>query len=169
MQPRQHNDSIFADMAKGALAGAAATWVMGQVTGYLYDHEAKEARRQEDEAREGKTAYGVAAEKAAEAVGQELSEEQRKQVGSAIHWGLGAGAGAVYGALRIRLPGADLGNGLLFGAAFWALIDEGANVALGLTLGPTEFPWQTHARGLAGHLVFGVAADAALRALDRVA
>ncbi|HEV2130803.1 MAG TPA: hypothetical protein VGR27_06860 [Longimicrobiaceae bacterium] len=167
MQLRQHNDSILADAAKGALAGAAASWVMGQVTSYLYEHEAKEARRQEDEAREGKTAYGVAAEKAAGAVGQDLSEEQRKQVGSAIHWGLGAGA--AYGALRGRLPGADLGNGLLFGAAFWALIDEGANVALGLTPGPTEFPWQTHARGLAGHLVFGVAAETALRALDRVA
>ncbi|MDQ3606872.1 MAG: DUF1440 domain-containing protein, partial [Gemmatimonadota bacterium] len=117
MQLRQHNDSILADVAKGALAGAAATWVMGQVTSYLYEHEDKQARRQEDEAREGKTAYGVAAEKAADAVGQDLSEEQRKQVGSAIHWGLGLGAGAVYGALRGRVPGADLGNGLLFGAA----------------------------------------------------
>ncbi|MBA2245736.1 MAG: DUF1440 domain-containing protein [Gemmatimonadetes bacterium] len=168
MQLRQHNDSILADVAKGALAGAAATWVMGQVTSYLYEHEDKQARRQEDEAREGKTAYGVAAEKAADAVGQDLSEEQRKQVGSALHWGLGAGAGAAYGALRGRVPGADLGNGLLFGAAFWVLIDEGANVALGLTPGPSEFPWQTHARGLAGHLAFGVAAETALRALDRL-
>jgi hypothetical protein len=169
MQLRQHNDSILADVAKGALAGAAATWVMGQVTSYLYEHEDKQARRQEDEAREGKTAYGVAAEKAADAVGQDLSEEQRKQYGSALHWGLGAGAGAAYGALRGRVPGADAANGLLFGAAFWVLIDEGANVALGLTPGPTHFPWQTHARGLAGHLVFGIAADTALRALDQVA
>jgi predicted 2-oxoglutarate/Fe(II)-dependent dioxygenase YbiX len=104
MKLRQHSDSVLADAARGALAGAAATWVMGQVTSYLYEQEAKEARRQEDEAREGKTAYGVAAEKAAEAVGQELSKEQRKQVGSAIHWGLGVGAGAAYGALRGRVP-----------------------------------------------------------------
>jgi hypothetical protein len=62
-----------------------------------------------------------------------------------------------------------MGNGLLFGTAFWAVIDEGANTALALTPGPTAFPWQTHARGLAGHLVFGVAADTALRALDRLA
>jgi hypothetical protein len=160
---------LLTDVVKGALAGAAATWVMGQATTYLYDKESKSAREQEDDARGGKTAYGVAAEKAAEAVGRELDEDQRKQLGSAIHWALGAGAGAVYGALRHRLPGADLGNGLLFGAAFWAVIDEGANTALGLTPGPTEFPWQTHARGLAGHLVFGVAADAALRVLDGAA
>lgn len=53
------------DVVRGALAGAAATWVMGQVIGYLYQQERESARRQEDEARGGKTAYGVAAEKAA--------------------------------------------------------------------------------------------------------
>ncbi|MDP9348903.1 MAG: DUF1440 domain-containing protein [Gemmatimonadota bacterium] len=163
------NGDILTDVVKGALAGAAATWVMGQVTTYLYEQESREARRQEDEARDGKIAYGVAAEKAAELVGRELSEEQRKQYGSAIHWGLGLGAGAVYGALRHRVPLAEWGHGLLFGTAFWLLVDEGSNTALGLTPGPTAFPWQTHARGLTGHLVFGVAADATLHALDRVA
>jgi hypothetical protein len=42
-------------------------------------------------------------------------------------------------------------------------------VALGLTPDPQEFSWQTHARGLAGHLVFGIAADAMLRVLDPIA
>lgn len=168
MRQARHSDTILPDIVKGAVAGAAATWVMGQVTTYLYEQEEKQAREAEDEARGGKTAYGVAAEKAAGALGRELSEEERQQAGAAIHWALGAGAGAVYGALRGRVPGADAANGLLYGAAFWAVIDEGANTTLGLTPGPTAFPWQTHARGLTGHLVFGVAADTALRALDRV-
>jgi hypothetical protein len=165
---RDHNGDLAGDVLKGALAGLAATWVMGQVTGYLYEKEGKQAREVEDEARGGKTAYGVAAEKTARVVGMELGEEQRKQAGSAIHWVLGAGAGAAYGAMRHRVPAADLGNGLLFGTAFWAVIDEGANTALGLTPGPTAFPWQTHARGLVGHLVFGVVADTSLRLLDGV-
>jgi hypothetical protein len=164
----RRNGDLLGDVVRGALAGAAATWVMGQATSYLYQQEEKEARKAEEEAREGKTAYGVAAEKAASAVGAELSDDQRKQAGSAIHWGLGAGAGAVYGALRHRVPGADAAGGLLFGTAFWLLIDEAANPLLGLTRGPTAFPWQTHARGLAGHLVFGVAANAALEAMEAV-
>ncbi|MBA4157954.1 MAG: DUF1440 domain-containing protein [Gemmatimonadetes bacterium] len=164
----RHDHDLASDLVKGALAGVAATWVMGQVTSYLYEREDEQAREREDEAREGKTAYGVAAEKAAEAIGQDLPEEQRKQYGSAIHWGLGIGAGAVYGALRGRVPGAESGHGLVYGAAFWALMDEGANTALGLTPGPTAFPWQTHARGLAGHLAFGAAADTTLRLLDQV-
>lgn len=165
----RHDGSLIGDLARGALAGVAATWIMGQATSYLYEHESGEAREAEDEAREGRTAYGAAAEKVAGVTGRELSDEERQRAGMALHWVLGAGAGAVYGAMRHRLPGADLGAGLLFGTAFWAVVDEGANTALGLTPPPAAFPWQTHARGLAGHLVFGVAAEATLRALDRVA
>lgn len=169
MSNSRRDSDILADVVKGALAGAVATWVMGKATSYLYEQESEATRQSEDDARDGKTAYGVAAEKAAEMAGRELSEEQRAQYGSAIHWALGAGAGAVYGVARRRVRGADLGGGLLFGAAFWAVIDEGANVALGLTPGPAAFPWQAHARGLAGHLVFGVAAHVAMQALDQVA
>ncbi len=162
------NRNLAADLLKGAVAGAAATWLMGQVTTYLYEQEDPQARRQEDEAREGKTAYGVAAEKAAGVTGRELSDQEREQFGSAIHWALGMGAGALYGALRGRVPGVDRGRGLAFGTAFFLLMDEGANVALGLTPPPAAFPWQAHARGLAGHLVFGLAADTTLELLDRV-
>lgn len=166
---REDDGRLALDLVMGAIAGAAATWVMGQVTSYLYENESKRARKAEDAARGDKTAYGVAAEKAAAAAGRELTEDQRKQAGSAIHWALGAGAGAVYGVVRHRVPAAGLGNGLVFGAAFWAAVDEGANTALGLTPGPTAFPWETHARGLAGHLVFGIAADTVLRVLDGAA
>lgn len=154
--------SLLADAARGALAGAAATWLMGRVTSLMYEHEDREARAREDAVRGGKTAYAIAAEKAAGLAGADLTDEQRDPLGVAIHWALGIGAGAAYGALRGRVPGADLGAGLLFGAAFWLLVDEGANTALRLTPPPAEFPIQAHARGLAGHLAFGLAADAVL-------
>ena len=48
-------------------------------------------------------------------------------------------------------------------------IDELLNPVLGLTPGPLAFPWQTHARGLGGHLAFGVATELVLEGLDRVA
>jgi uncharacterized membrane protein YagU involved in acid resistance len=84
-----------------------------------------------------------------------------------IHWGLGIVAGAAYGALRPRLPRRARAGGLTFGAAFWLAVDEALTPALALTPGPRAFPWQTHARGLAGHLTFGLVADAALRVLSR--
>jgi len=44
--------------------------------------------------------------------GRELSEDQRKQYGQAIHWALGAGAGALYGALRPRSDVASAAGGV---------------------------------------------------------
>lgn len=163
----RNGTKLMTDLAFGGAAGLAATWVMGYVTSYLYEHEDAAARRKEDSARDGSTAYGVAARKTAGALGLDLRDEQVETVGSGIHWALGAGAGAAYGALRHRLPAARAGYGLAFGAVFWAVVDEGANAALRLTPGPTAFPWQTHARGLTGHLVFGVATESILDAAGR--
>ena len=165
---KQPKRSALADAVIGAAAGVAASWVMGKATSYLYERENEEARKKENEARGGKMAYGVAAEKAAELAGKELSDQQRKKYGSAIHWGLGVGAGAAYGAMRHRVPGVDWGRGIAFGLAFWLLVDEAGNTALGLTPPPQAFPWETHARGVAGHLVFGVVTEAVFQLTDEL-
>jgi uncharacterized membrane protein YagU involved in acid resistance len=157
---------LIADLIDGAIAGAVATWVMGQVTNALYARENQAARQREDRVRHGTTAYEVAAEKAATLAGTTLSKQERQRFGSAIHWSLGVGAGALFGALRSRTPSVARGAGTLFGAAFWLAMDEAATPALGLTAGPLSFPWQTHARGLVGHLVFGSVANATLATLQ---
>ena len=166
---RLRQSSVRNDLIKGAIAGAVATWVMGKVTGVMYQQEDRWVRRAEDDARGGKTAYGVAAEKAARIAGASLDEGQTERLGSAIHWALGIGAGATYAVLRRRFHALGRTAGLGFGTAFWALLDEGVVPALGLTPGPRAFPWQTHARGFAGHLTFGTVADGTLRLLDAVA
>lgn len=155
--------SVIGDMVDGAVAGLVATWVMGKVTSLLYAREDPQARAREDEARDGRSAYGVAAEKIAGRLGRELSDEERARYGSGIHWALGIGMGALYGAVRPRVPGIDLAHGLAFGTAFFLAVDEMGNTALGLTPGPRQFPWQSHARGLAGHLTYGAVADAVAR------
>ena len=162
---RNHR-GMAADLIAGAVAGALATWVMGKVTTALYSRESAAARQREDDARDGKTAYGVAADKTAALAGRHLSDEERQVYGQGIHWALGIGAGAAYGALRARFPRSATAGGLTFGVAFWLLMDEMVTPVLGLTPGPTAFPWETHARGLAGHLAFGAVADTALRALQ---
>ena len=160
--------SLFGDLLVGAVAGVVATWVMDKGTASMYEREGEVTRQRESAAREGKTAYGVAAEKAAGAAGRELSDEQRQRYGTAVHWALGAGAGALYGVLRQRTPWISLGFGTLYGVLFWLIVDEGANTSLGLTPPPQEFPWETHARGLAGHLVYGATAEAAFTAAEAV-
>jgi hypothetical protein len=168
MKTTQRN--VLGEIALGAVAGAAATWLMGKATNYLYEHENETARQREDKVRGGQSAYETAAEKVAGLVCQPLSDDERKKMGAAIHWSVGIGSSALYALLRRRLAGRGLGRelaaGALFGTAVWLLLDEVGNVALGLTPGPTAFPWQAHARGLAGHLVLGLAAEGVLQAAD---
>ena len=157
------------DLLKGAIAGAVATWIMDRVTTRMYEKENGPARQMEDRVRHGRTAYEAAAEKAAQLLGRRLTRQERRQVGAAIHWALGIAAGAVYGAFGRRLPAFRRGGGSAFGTAFWAAVDEGLVSILGLTPPPKAFPWETHARGLAGHLTYGIVADRTLRVLDVVA
>lgn len=165
----ERNGSVAPAIVKGAVAGAAATWVMTQATTWMYELEGDEAKQRENEARGDRTAYEVAAEKVAGMVGTELSPEQRSQAGLAIHWATGIGAGIVYALVRHRAPGRAAVKGLAFGRGFYLLFDELMNPLLGLTPGPRAFPWQAHARGLGGHVVFGAATEAVLAGLDRVA
>jgi hypothetical protein len=142
---------------------------MDRATTTLHDREAEDAKRRENEVRGGRTAYETVAEKAAALLGDELDETRRKAIGSAIHWTLGASAGCLYGLLRNRIPRLGPGSGLLFGVAFWLAMDEAALTALGVTPPPPAFPWQTHARGLVGHVVLGAAVEVPFDLADAVA
>lgn len=147
--------SLLADVIDGVVAGFVATWAMNFVTTKLYEREGKEACDRENAARGGKTAYETAAEKAAHVAGVKLTPDERKQYATAIHWGLGVTSAIAFAILRSRSEAASRAGGLLFGTALWLAVDETLTPALGLTPGPRAFPWQTHARGLAGHLAYG--------------
>jgi Protein of unknown function (DUF1440) len=165
---RRGQDSIRTDLLKGAIAGAVATWVMDRVTNLMYRRESADIRRAENEARGGRSAYETAAERAAVMVGSKLDDDQAARAGLLIHWALGIGAGALYAVVRRRMGAVGKAAGAAFGTGFWAVMDEGVVPLLGLTPGPRAFPWQTHARGLAGHLSFGTVTEGTLRILDTV-
>jgi hypothetical protein len=80
----------------------------------------------------------------------------------ALHYGLGMGPGAVYGAIRDRVPLIGAGRGLLFGALVFAVNDEYLNTALGLAGPPSAYPASSHYRGLIGHLALGMTTDTLL-------
>lgn len=163
----QKTKNIGLGAASGAAAGALATLVMGFATSAMYDRENRLARWREEQARGGKSAYEVAADGMAGLTGLDLSREQRGRAATAIHYSVGIISAALYGAIRRRIPGPAIARGAGFGALLWLVADEVANPLLGLTPGPAAFPWQAHARGLAGHLVFGLTAEGALLAADR--
>ncbi|WP_409518535.1 DUF1440 domain-containing protein [Methylobacterium sp. R2-1] len=93
------------------------------------------------------------------------SPPQENAAGLAVHYSLGIVPGAIYGALRGRVPYVDAGAGLVYGLGMFILEDEIANPLLGTTAPPQRYPWQAHARGLVAHLVYGVFTELVLRAL----
>lgn len=139
---------------------------MDYVLRFLYNQEDPEVRRRESEARDSIPALEVLAAKSVRWIGTSLSDEERQRWGTILQWTMGIGGGMLYAALRSRIPAVRAGHGLAYGAAFSLVVDEGLTPLLGFAPGPTAFPWQTHARGLIGHLVFGVTAEIALEFLD---
>jgi uncharacterized membrane protein YagU involved in acid resistance len=167
-QAATRGNTFAHDLARGAAAGAAGWWAMDQVLRSLYNHEDPRVRQRESEARNGVPALEVLAEKLAGLAGVVISDKQRQTGGTVLQWAIGIGAGMLYGALRRRLPRLAAGRGLVYGAAFSLVVDEGAVPLLGLSPGPRAFPWQTHARGFLGHLVFGAVAETVCDVLDGV-
>lgn len=120
--------------------------------------------RQEEQ--ESENATMKAAGKIARIGGRELTHEQKKKAGPIVHYGFGTLQGALYGAVTelTRTPGGFL-PGILFGAALFALADEVAVPAMGLSGKPSETPASTHLYAAAAHCVYGMTTEFARRGL----
>ena len=152
------SSSLIGDMARGALAGAAATWLMDLVTTGMVQQQSEAAREREEAARpNGRSSVDNLVARLEQDFNLRLDDGARARLSSAIHYGLGAVPGAAYAALANRVPLVGAANGLLYGVVLWALNDEYLNTKLGLA-GPFDaYPGETHWRGLVGHVVLGAA------------
>ena len=170
MQRPGDGSSVLTDAVIGAVAGAAAVWVMDRVDWFNFLHVVPpEARRRTQAVRPGgMDPAHVAADKIATAAGYELEPKGNNPVGQAVHYSVGIAPAVLYSVLRRRAPAVTAGRGALFGVGFFLIEDEGMNALTGLSAPQGEYPWQAHARGLAAHVVYGLALDAALNIADRL-
>lgn len=136
-------------------AGYVATKVMGKASMKMYDMEPDEVRKKEDAVRPGPP-YQIAARKTAALFGKNLNDEQLKEAGLAFHYGLGLGWAPLYTILKHSTGLSPFVNGLITGATLSLIVDEGLTPALGFSAPNRKYPWQTHVRGFAAHLIYGV-------------
>ena len=99
--------------------------------------------------------------------GAPLQPRRREQLGSVLHYGFGATAGAIYGLLARRWPAATLGSGTGYGTAVWLVADELIVPAMGIADSPARTPLRRHAYALVGHWAYGLALDLVRRAIIR--
>jgi putative membrane protein len=166
-------------IARGVLAGMAgglvASWTMDEFQA-LWSKAAQrlqENGRQRQQQGQGESQPEAEAEdatmKAADKLsrnllGYPLSIEAKKKAGPILHYAFGAAMGAVYGVASELFPeAATRGFGTGFGAALFAIADELAIPALGLSGKRKNFPLSSHVYGLASHLVYGVTAEGVRR------
>ena len=154
------------DALRGAIAGAAATWAMDQVTTVMLALQAPDVTAREEAARlRGKSPVTNLVDKVEAGTGLTVPPARRPMVEMAVHYALGIIPGAIYGVARRWIPFARLGNGLAFGLAIFAVNDELLNTKLGLASEPAAYPFETHVRGFAGHAILGVTTESAIQVL----
>jgi putative membrane protein len=163
----------------GAAAGLVSAWAMNQfqaawskASEHLksgeQESQSQNNRPQGQEQKEDAT-MKAAGKLAQAALGRDLSKQEKKKAGPAVHYLFGTFAGAVYGLIGEYLPLARVGFGTVFGATLFLLADELAVPALGLSGSATEAPLSSHLYGLSSHLVYGASAEGIRRGIEKAA
>ena len=157
--------NLLRGLVAGAIAGAAASWVMER---FQEQWLLREGNAGETPGNLGALGTEPATIKAADAVaravtGQPVPDGRREAAGEAVHYATGAGLGALYGVLAEIAPAPTFGLGAAYGAAVALGVDEALVPALGLAKPARETPPSQHAFNLASHLVYGVALEGARR------
>lgn len=159
---------VGADWAIALAAGYVATKLTDQAQRALW-----QATPESEKAREPQTQDGSSARSAArllcEWCGFEPTDQRLRRLKKVVHYGLGLGWGSVYGFLRRRDGMSPLAAGIATGSSLSIIIDEGLNPVLGITPPPKAYPPSSHARGLATHLVYGLAVAVTAEGLHRLA
>ncbi len=148
-----------ANLAVGALAGYVASRTMDQATALFYGLQTQKSKDREEELAPGGTLMQLG-KQLGEAAGRELDDEAAGRVGLAVHRTFGT----LYGVAAAALVGrgvAPLRAGLVVGAAAWAVIDEGTALPQF-----TDYPVESHLRGVVGHGSYGLVAGLLLSAVD---
>ena len=98
---------------------------------------------------------------------REPNQVLQLRLGAIAHYGFSAGVGVCYMLLAQRVPTLRNGFGGLYGALVWAVADEGAMPALGLSRGPRELTAGLHLYSLLGHWVYGATLEGVRRVGQR--
>jgi putative membrane protein len=143
--------SLWKGLLAGAIAGIAATAAKSMVEKFYPPRVHGEPEPPE-----------VLAAKVA---GHPLDEHTGAAASEAIHWGFGAAAGAVYGALAEFYPAATAKEGASFAMALVALTHETALPALGLAERAEDQTLREQTSEMSSHVLYGIVTERVRRIL----
>lgn len=141
------------DIANRLIAGAAAGSVATGPMTLLMTGLHKELPRQEQYPLPPRQITMAAAE--AVDLENQLSEPEKQALTLAAHFGYGAGAGALYGAVAPHIPFSPVANGIVYGLAVWTGSYLGWLPAAGILPPATEEPARRNALMIGAHVLWG--------------
>ena len=157
--------TIARDTAVGIVGGLAASAAMNGFQAAWSAVQQRLEPEQDDGGDEPSTVK--AADRVTKATaGEPVPEPKRQAAGEMVHYGFGAVLGGLYGAARSIDSRVSAGFGMPFGAAVWAVADEAAVPALGLSGPPAETAPSTHLYSLLSHLLFGAVLEGTQRGVE---
>jgi uncharacterized membrane protein YagU involved in acid resistance len=160
---------LLQDVFVGAAGGVVGTVVLERISSKLYEWEDKQARNREDEVRkEGDPPMQLAKRVSDDVLRLNLPEEKKRSLAMGIHYGFGAMAGALFGALAPRARFLGAGLGAVYGTLLWLIGDEIGMPMMGLSKPSQEYPWQTHARAWAAHVGYGAAVVSTYKLANKI-
>ena len=162
----------------GALGGIAGSWMMVRFNHLVGGVEARDGEAPQQHYRDsaapnehdGTISDEPGSVKTAEIIGEKLlgrplAHWEKRAAAPLFHYGFGAVAGAIYGAMAERSAKTTRGFGMPFGATVWATANEAGLPLAGLAAPPARYPMSRHLAALGTHLVFGATTECVRRLL----
>lgn len=150
----------FAPASRGKPLQYPATPAAGRALRLVKGSSVLQASQQEWDSTESAAVAMVQA-----ALQRELYPAQRVRAAVAVHFAIGAAAGALYGAAAEWLPSVKAASGAVFGFAVWMVAQELAMPVLGWSRPLTEYSTAMQANSLGEHLAYGIATEVIRRRL----
>lgn len=143
----------------GGLVGYVASRTMDVATGRFYERQSDASKAREQEIAPGGTLVQLGRQ-IGSTTGRELDDEAAGRAGLRAHRTLGVVYGMI-AAVLVRRGVAPLRAGLMVGAGAFVVVDEGTALPAF-----TEYPLESHLRGVVGHGTLGLVIGMLLSLVD---
>lgn len=154
----------------GAVSGLVGIWAMTEFQTWWSKRDTQGHPDKGTQGTPESEHQDPATEKVADAIGgsilgRQLSPQDRKTVGNAVHYATGVIAGAGYGGAAEMLPQVTTGSGTAFGTAVWLVGDSALVPALGLAKPASKQRASARLYGFLAHVVYGFSTEMTRRML----
>lgn len=149
--------ALFRGLVAGAIGSAAQSLFLA-ATKKIAPSSSSESFHPPEPEQENEQSTETIARRVFEGLMQRELPIDKSTAGQAVHFGFGAGWGALYGLTAASAPSlATPLGGAGFGLAVWAVSDDLLLPAFKLSDWPQRYPLKNHAYAIAAHLVYGAA------------